>query len=558
MAALLTTDAIITMPHRNKNDDTLTGKTRHPKRILIRTALLSWLGIIFTVGIFVFSIFPYMKTQLIHEMDARARVIFTSISQVTISSILLEDYSSVVDHCITVVNENPSVLYAVITRHNGFSLVHTKKKWTQENLDGMWTPIKGGVSQTGMFLQSNLVNREVFHVSHPFSYSGVDWGWIHIGLSPDNFYIDLKALYIKTFWLVLLSISAGLLASYFFARRLTRPLLELDRLAQKVGAGDLSARIEISTDDELESLADSFNNMTGALQLSQKELKATHKKLIETARRMGMAEVATGVLHNVGNVLNSVGVTTSLIKKRVRESKVDVLARISDQFQEHSDDLSMFISSDDRGRKLPSLVSSLSEHMIEEKDSLLRELNVLTEYVDLIINIVNLQQSSSKVGGMTEPVSIDELVSDAVQISQASLTQQGVEIIFDFEDLPPILLDHHKVLQILINLIRNAEYALFSNDTENKSILVRVRKSDERHIRIEVMDNGVGIPKEDMTMIFSHGFTTKKDGHGFGLHSGALDAKAMGGTLSVHSDGSGKGATFTLELPCDTGEVTNE
>lgn len=269
------------MPHRIESDDTLTGEKRHPKRILIRTALLSWLGIIFTVGIFVFSIFPYMKTQLIREMDARARVIFSSISQVTISSILLEDYSSVVDHCITVVDENPSVLYTVITRHDGFSLVHTKRRWMQDNLDGMWKPIKGRTSETGEFLESDLVNREVFHVSHPFSYSGVDWGWIHIGLSPDNFYIDLKALYIKTFWLALLSISAGLVASYFFARRLTRPLLELDRLAQKVGTGDLSARIEISTDDELESLADSFNHMTEALQISQKELEATHKKLIK-------------------------------------------------------------------------------------------------------------------------------------------------------------------------------------------------------------------------------------------------------------------------------------
>ncbi len=541
------------MPHRIENDDTLTGKKRQHKRILIRTALLSWLGIIFTVGIFVFSIFPYMKTQLIQEMNARASVIFSSISQVTLSSILLEDYSSVVDHCITVVDENPSVLYAVITRHDGFSLVHTKKKWMQETLDGMWKPMKDSTLKAGQFLQSDLVKREVFNVSYPFSYSGVDWGWIHIGLSPDNFYVDLKALYIKTFWLALLSISAGLVASYFFARRLTQPLLELDRFARKVGTGDLSARIEISTDDELESLADSFNNMTGALQISQKELKATHKKLIETARQMGMAEVATGVLHNVGNVLNSVGVTTSLIKKRVRESKVDVLARISDQFHEHRDDLVRFISSDDRGSKLPSLISSLSEHMIEEKETLLRELKILTEHVDLITNIVNLQQSSSKVGGMTEPVSIGELVSDAVQISQASLNQYDVEITFDFEDLPSILLDHHKVLQILINLIRNAEYALLFNDTGNKLILVRVKKSDDQHIRIEVTDNGIGIPREDITMIFSHGFTTKKDGHGFGLHSGALDAKAMGGALSVHSDGPGTGATFTLELPFNTG-----
>ena len=68
-------------------------------------------------------------------------------------------------------------------------------------------------------------------------------------------------------------------------------------------------------------------------------------------------------------------------------------------------------------------------------------------------------------------------------------------------------------------------------------------------MKISYIDNGIGIPADNLTRIFGHGFTTRKEGHGFGLHSGALAAKELGGALTVESDGPGKGATFTLEFP---------
>jgi signal transduction histidine kinase len=82
-----------------------------------------------------------------------------------------------------------------------------------------------------------------------------------------------------------------------------------------------------------------------------------------------------------------------------------------------------------------------------------------------------------------------------------------------------------------------------------RRMVIRIAPAGTDRTRITVTDNGVGIPPENMARIFNHGFTTKKDGHGFGLHSGANAAKEMGGSLTAHSDGPGKGATFTLELP---------
>ena len=134
-------------------------------------------------------------------------------------------------------------------------------------------------------------------------------------------------------------------------------------------------------------------------------------------------------------------------------------------------------------------------------------------------------------------------------MNEGALSRHDVEVIREFETVPPLNVEKHKILQILVNLLRNAKHACQDSGRADKRMTVRVANGDGR-IRISVMDNGVGIPPENLTRIFNHGFTTRKDGHGFGLHSGALAAKEMGGSLTVHSDGPGQGAAFTLELPC--------
>ena len=118
--------------------------------------------------------------------------------------------------------------------------------------------------------------------------------------------------------------------------------------------------------------------------------------------------------------------------------------------------------------------------------------------------------------------------------------------------MPQVQVEKQKVLQILVNLMRNARDALVESGRQGPAIDLahpNRRRSDEKKVVIEVIDNGVGIEEENLTKIFSHGFTTKRHGHGFGLHSSANAAKEMGGNLTAHSDGPGRGAVFTLELP---------
>jgi two-component system sensor kinase FixL len=283
---------------------------------------------------------------------------------------------------------------------------------------------------------------------------------------------------------------------------------------------------------------------------SEAEREAMQERLLESSRQAGMAEIATGVLHNVGNVLNSVNVSACLLSETLRGSKLESLDRVAGLLREQGDNLGQFITSDARGRQLPGYLLSLAEVLNREQKGVIVELEALMKNVEHIKTIVNTQQGYARPWGVAEPISISELVEDALGMSSAAFERHGIAVVREFGEVPAITLDRQKLLLILINLIRNAKHSICEQNAAEKRLTIRIGSSaDDGRLRIDVIDTGLGISPENLGRIFSHGFPPKKDGHGFGLHSSALAAAEMGGTLCVHSDGPGAGARFTLELP---------
>jgi PAS domain S-box-containing protein len=279
------------------------------------------------------------------------------------------------------------------------------------------------------------------------------------------------------------------------------------------------------------------------------KLEDTHRKLVAASRQAGMAEVATSVLHNVGNVLNSVNISTTIISETLQKSAAANLADVVALIQEHSKNLGEFIMNDPRGKHLPMFLAALSKHLAAEKNSMLKEADALKQHIEHIKNIVAMQQSYAKVAGVTELVNVVDLAEYALRLNWGSLERHNVQVVRNFDsNLPEVTMDKHKVLQILVNLIRNAKRACDESGKQEKLLNITLSHNSD-HLKISISDNGIGIPAENLTRIFSHGFTTMQGGHGFGLHSGALAAKEMDGALTVYSDGLGKGAAFTLELP---------
>lgn len=290
-------------------------------------------------------------------------------------------------------------------------------------------------------------------------------------------------------------------------------------------------------------------NITGR-KAAEAALVKTQEKLIETSRRAGMAEVATAVLHNVGNVLNSVNVASACVAASLRKSKAATLERVVAILRENEGDLASFFTNDSRGRQLPDFLARLAERLAGERISALEELGHLQKGIEHIKDIVGMQQDYAKVSGAAETVRVVDLLEDTVRMNKECLAKHAIRIVREFSDVPPVAVEKHKVLQILVNLVRNAQQACDASGRQDKTLTLRVFNGAGK-VKVAVADNGVGISPENLERVFSHGFTTKKDGHGFGLHSGALAARELGGSLWVESDGCDRGTTFTLELPID-------
>jgi len=284
---------------------------------------------------------------------------------------------------------------------------------------------------------------------------------------------------------------------------------------------------------------------------TEEQLRNAQRELIETSRLAGIAEVATGVLHNLGNVLNSVNISATIAAERLRNSRAPGVGKVARLLLDQGDRLVEFFATDPRGRQLPGYLEKLDAQLQSERSESVRELAALQDNIDHIKQIVAAQQSFAHVSGIVEVVPPAEIVEYALRISEASLTRHNIAVVREFSSAPAVKVERHKVLQILVNLIRNAKEAMNESGRADKRLVLGVRTSPEGRVQIYATDNGVGIPPDNLTQIFAFGFTTKVTGHGFGLHSSALAAKEMGGSLQASSDGTGAGATFVLELPAE-------
>ena len=561
-----------------------------------RIAMLSWLTTVITLLIFVLVIVPEQKRTYLESLESKARGISASLQDVIAGAVVTEDYSSVVEHCKQVLQGDHSIEFLVITKNDGFSLVHMsveanrsgdnlkpslEAQWRIETLDHEWHPTKREPYSTIGVI--SLFDQRTFRFSKPFDYSGIEWGWIHVGLSIESYDRSVRDVYRRTGLLAIGCLFFSLGTSVIYARRLIRPLLELKNVVSRVSTGDLSARASISSGDEIQDLAQSFNAMTEALLRRDRTLKETNetleqrvthrteelqklvaareqslnalaeaqRQLIDLSRKAGMADIATGVLHNVGNVLNSVNVSANLLRNGLSplHTHLALLTKTTTLLREQPD-LAGFLADDPRGRHIPRLLIELSSELSRHHQELLREVTHLSGNIDHIKQIVAVQQDYAKSGGLLQTVDPSELFAEALTITQASRQTHAITIEKAYPETSPglIFTDRHQAIQILVNFLTNAIQAVKPLPESQRRIRLALQHRNERW-QFTVEEKGIGIPAENLQRIFQHGFTTRKDGHGFGLHSGAIAARSLGGQIMVHSDGPNTGSCFTLELP---------
>jgi len=395
--------------------------------------------------------------------------------------------------------------------HSGFDTHGTEQQW------------ESAVRQTGYL-----------------SYTGNGWGLLY-ETPTRKIAASVRAL-AREITIVVASMMALLGAAFHLVgRRATKPLGELAGVVAAFADGDLEARAKVRSRDEAGVLGAAFNQMAEqiqsntveleervcertselgqanaelraeivARQKTQEELATTHKQLLETSRQAGMAEVATSVLHNVGNVLNSVNISATVATDTIRRSCAADVSRIAGLLQEHRGDLPKFLTSA-RGSQLPDFLTSLGQHLGDEQRKVLAELQSLGTHIDHIKEIVEMQQTYARRAGLSEELSAESLVEDALRLNAAAFDRHGLNVLRDFAEAPLLEVDKHKALQILTNLIRNAKHAMDDPGAAGKQMTVRISREGAALVQISVSDQGVGIPAENLTRIFAHGFTTRK------------------------------------------------
>jgi PAS domain S-box-containing protein len=293
----------------------------------------------------------------------------------------------------------------------------------------------------------------------------------------------------------------------------------------------------------------------GKLEKLNLQLEITYKKLMETAHSAGMAEVAANVLHNVGNALNSINVSAAIVTEKITSSETGNLVKLAELISQHNTDLAEFLSNDPQGKHIPNYLSEVSKHLAQQQAETIEKLHAIIKNVDHVKDIIKMQQLYTATDTHRDNVLLNELIENAIAINSSGLDRQNIEVIREYEDIGNVIIDKQRTLQILVNLIDNAEHALSKSDRDPKLLRIRTAASGGTKVRIEVIDNGIGIDPANIDRIFERGFTTKQAGHGFGLHSCLLAVKEIQGSLTAQSQGINQGATFVLEIPLKKAEV---
>ena len=299
---------------------------------------------------------------------------------------------------------------------------------------------------------------------------------------------------------------------------------------------------------ELNQMNKQITKQKNQLSKTLKELRETQKMLVDTAHRAGMAEIASGILHNVGNVLNSVKVSSQVLMEKIKSSKVNNLTKVLALVDEHSKDIGTYITSDEKGKMLPEYLIKVGTTLKEEQSNSLKELSALHKGINHIEEIIAVQQSYAGVSGLIEKVALSEMMEDVLKMHSEMFRKYKIKITKEYSKTKPILIEKGKLIQVFVNLLKNAKESL-ETITEKSRIITIDISEDKQYQTVEITDNGTGISKENLTKIFSYGFSTKKDGKGFGLHTSALAMTEMKGNLKAESDGEGKGAKFIVSIP---------
>lgn len=295
---------------------------------------------------------------------------------------------------------------------------------------------------------------------------------------------------------------------------------------------------------------------TDALVHSNRELVKTQEQLVQAAHQAGMAEITTNILHNLGNALNSVNVTSSVIGKDLRELKIEFLEKLAKLVSANQDNLSEFVTHDARGKKIPEALNAVADALSKGREALLADISALDEQILRMNDLIRKQHAHINVGGFYEPVELQQMIPQIVSMQRKKLERYEVDVIYELEPLERVRIQKSKMVQVLIHVLNNAFEAIQMSEKENgHRLAITLRRAEDGMVELSVRDSGIGVEPDALEQIFYHGYSTKNNQTGFGLHYCANAMMEMKGSVRAFSDGSEHGTLIVLRFPFTAAET---
>ncbi len=564
-------------------------------RLLLSLTLLFLLS----TGFIAYSLINKAEDAYENARLHQAHTMAQGLAEASLDALVVNDYE-LIEGWLRGTNVIDDFAYAYLSKTNGIIISHTDIDLVAkqgEVIGEITTPVVKNIT---------YLKRPVREVVHSVYLGNKHLANAHLAYFTDTKSFYSEDLIFRIVVLMAVTLAVLSLVTFLILRWVLKPVEELADAMHKVTRNkDYSYRVGQQRKDEIGLLVNSFNNMLEQIQqrdselLSGKEqaeksaneakvyaheisltnneleneiseririehelkelsetleqrvkertrkLEELNKIISDVSRSAGMAEIANGVLHNVGNVLNSVNVSSSIIRDKLRNSASKNLSRLVSMFEENKENLAEFITTDEKGSQIPLFLKLLAERQVSHESDLIIELDSLDKSINHIKSVITMQQSYSGNFGVLESVNMVELIDDALKINMGHKSDSSIEVIKQLDNVAELQIDRHKILQIVINLLSNARHALIDSDNEKKILTISMYEKNSI-IYVVIKDNGVGIIEDDMLKLFNYGFTKRKNGHGFGLHNCALIAESLGGKIVAKSDGEGKGASFTF------------
>ncbi len=324
-------------------------------------------------------------------------------------------------------------------------------------------------------------------------------------------------------------------------------------------------KMEAELRNYAENLEEMVAEKTRELKITNEELSAVIERLEETreqlslsAHRAGMAEIAVSVLHNIGNAMTSVNVRIYQLEERLQKSDIASLEKIYVLLQ--SEDAAFQKSGGAetgpdtaRREKLLQYFNAVIASLRENGDLMLADCAFIKKGLDHIMEIISLQQKYAGIRGFETREDVNELLKDSMEMMKDSLQKRNIHLEFDLIPSAPVFVNRNKLIQVFINIIKNAYEAIDAAPPENTkkiSIATLLEKKEETaYIQIIISDTGIGVPPDAADKVFRFNYSTKERGTGFGLHDAANYITAQDGMIRLHSEGIGKGASIIIWLP---------